>query len=161
MRDSVLAQLANRPLWHWLVFGLVISELLTLFVSLLVSHALWGSMPWQVLIIGIVDSLLVSFVIVSLLLLLLRAIRRLNTRLEERNHELTAALAEIKTLRGILPICSYCKQIRNDKGYYEQIETYLLKNSAVDFSHTICPDCAEKHFPGMSATQTENPSHPH
>ncbi|MCP4485809.1 MAG: PAS domain-containing protein [Gammaproteobacteria bacterium] len=55
---------------------------------------------------------------------------------------------EIRILRGILPICSFCKNIRNDKGYYEQIESYIHKHSGVDFSHTICPPCMEKHYPG-------------
>ncbi len=57
------------------------------------------------------------------------------------------ALQEIKTLRGILPICSFCKKIRNDEGYYEQIEGYIHKHSDVDFSHTVCPDCLQKHYP--------------
>jgi hypothetical protein len=61
--------------------------------------------------------------------------------------ELQGALSEIKTLRGILPICSFCKNIRNDEGYYEQIEGYIHKHSGVDFSHTICPPCMEKHYP--------------
>lgn len=63
------------------------------------------------------------------------------------NKELNTALSEIKTLRGILPICSFCKSIRNDDGYYERIEKYIRKHSEVDFSHTICPACMEKHYP--------------
>ncbi len=72
---------------------------------------------------------------------------------EEREkliEELQKALAEIKTLRGILPICSFCKNIRNDEGYYEQIEGYIHKHSGVDFSHTICPTCLKKHYPEYS-----------
>ena len=61
--------------------------------------------------------------------------------------KLEKSLKEINTLRGILPICSFCKNIRNDEGYYEQIEGYLHKHSGVDFSHTICPKCAKKHYP--------------
>jgi PAS domain-containing protein len=61
--------------------------------------------------------------------------------------KLEKALEEIKTLQGILPICSHCKNIRNDQGYYEKIETYLHKHSGVDFSHTICPTCFEQHYP--------------
>lgn len=60
---------------------------------------------------------------------------------------LSKSLEEIQTLRGILPICSYCKKIRNDDGYYEQIEAYIHKHSGVDFSHTVCPACMEKHYP--------------
>ncbi len=58
--------------------------------------------------------------------------------------ELQNALAEINTLRGILPICSSCKKIRDDKGYWNQIETYIHKHSLAQFSHGICPDCAKK-----------------
>ncbi|MCI5212390.1 MAG: PAS domain S-box protein, partial [Candidatus Electrothrix sp. ATG2] len=54
---------------------------------------------------------------------------------------------EIRILRKILPICSFCKNIRNDEGYYEQIEAYIHKHSGVDFSHTICPSCMEQHYP--------------
>jgi len=63
--------------------------------------------------------------------------------------ELQKALNEIKTLRGILPICSYCKQIRDDKGYWEQIETYIHEHSDTEFSHGICPECAKKYYPDM------------
>ncbi len=61
--------------------------------------------------------------------------------------ELEKALSEIKILRGILPICSYCKKIRDDKGYWNQIESYIHKHSDAEFSHSICQDCAKKHYP--------------
>lgn len=61
--------------------------------------------------------------------------------------ELENAFNEIKALRGILPICSICKNIRNDEGNYVQIEEYIHKHSGVDFSHTICPPCMKKHYP--------------
>ncbi|MEO6098620.1 MAG: PAS domain-containing protein [Fibrobacteria bacterium] len=57
--------------------------------------------------------------------------------------ELKAALREIKTLTGLLPICAWCKKVRDDKGYWNQIEEYLSKHSAVTFSHGICDDCLE------------------
>jgi GAF domain-containing protein len=53
------------------------------------------------------------------------------------------ALAEVKALRGLLPICSYCKKVRNDGNYWEQIETYVSQHSEAQFSHSICPDCRE------------------
>lgn len=61
--------------------------------------------------------------------------------------ELKKAREEIKSLRGILPICASCKKIRDDKGYWNQIETYISRHSEVDFSHGICPECAEKLYP--------------
>jgi PAS domain S-box-containing protein len=61
--------------------------------------------------------------------------------------ELQEALAKVKTLRGFLPICSSCKKIRDDKGYWEQVETYIRDHSEAQFSHGICPECAKKLYP--------------
>ena len=69
---------------------------------------------------------------------------------QERNRyveELQEALKEVKQLSGLLPICSHCKQIRDDKGYWNQIESYIGAHSEVNFSHGICPDCAKKFYP--------------
>ena len=63
--------------------------------------------------------------------------------LEERD-KLQAALAKIKKLSGMLPICSSCKKIRDDRGYWNQIESYIRKHSDAQFSHGICPPCAEE-----------------
>ena len=54
------------------------------------------------------------------------------------------ALNKISTLRGLLPICASCKKIRDDKGYWNQIETYIMEHTEADFSHGICPDCAKE-----------------
>ena len=69
---------------------------------------------------------------------------------EERERlilKLTEALSHVKLLSGLLPICASCKKIRNDKGYWEQMEKYITEHSEVDFSHGICPECAEKLYP--------------
>lgn len=63
--------------------------------------------------------------------------------------ELRESLAKIRTLSGLLPICSHCKKIRDDKGYWNQIESYIHKHSDIDFSHGICPECAKKYYPDM------------
>jgi hypothetical protein len=63
--------------------------------------------------------------------------------LRERN-ELQEALSEIKTLSGLLPICASCKKIRDDKGYWNQIEAYIRDRSEAEFSHSICPECAKR-----------------
>ena len=60
--------------------------------------------------------------------------------------ELRDALDKVKVLGGFLPICASCKKIRDDKGYWTQIETYIRNHSEADFSQSICPDCAEKHY---------------
>lgn len=64
--------------------------------------------------------------------------------------ELQEALTNIKVLRGFLPICASCKKIRDDKGYWYQIESYIKEHSEAEFSHGICPECAEKFYPGMN-----------
>ncbi|MDD3815385.1 MAG: PAS domain S-box protein [Desulfocapsaceae bacterium] len=61
--------------------------------------------------------------------------------------KLEKALSEIKTLRGILPLCSFCKKIRDDKGYWEQVDVYINKYSEADISHSVCPECLKKHYP--------------
>ncbi|MCX5817654.1 MAG: PAS domain S-box protein [Proteobacteria bacterium] len=69
---------------------------------------------------------------------------------EERERlilELQEALSQVKTLHGLLPICASCKKIKNDKGYWEQMEIYISDHSEADFSHGICPECAEKLYP--------------
>jgi hypothetical protein len=58
--------------------------------------------------------------------------------------ELRAALAEVKTLRGFLPICSYCKRIRDDENYWHSVENYLSEHTNTQFSHGICPACYPK-----------------
>lgn len=63
--------------------------------------------------------------------------------------ELKEALAKVKTLSGLLPICSSCKKIRDDKGYWNQIETYIRERSEADFTHGICPKCAKMLYPGL------------
>lgn len=61
--------------------------------------------------------------------------------------ELQDAISKVKTLSGMLPICASCKKIRDDKGYWNQVETYIHDRTDVDFSHSICPDCAKKLYP--------------
>lgn len=63
--------------------------------------------------------------------------------------ELQRALAKVKLLSGFLPICSSCKKIRDDKGYWNQIESYIRDHSEADFSHSICPECARKLYPDL------------
>ncbi len=67
--------------------------------------------------------------------------------LDKRNEELEVALSEVKTLRGYLPICSMCKKIRDDKGYWNQVESYISQHTDVLFSHSLCPDCAKRLYP--------------
>jgi hypothetical protein len=60
--------------------------------------------------------------------------------------ELHEATEKIKILKGFLPICSHCKKIRNDEGYWQQLEKYISEHSEAQFSHGICPTCAKEHY---------------
>ncbi|HBB67485.1 MAG: hypothetical protein A2X28_05395 [Elusimicrobia bacterium GWA2_56_46] len=76
-----------------------------------------------------------------------------NKLLQERLNlinKLTAALSSVKTLTGLLPICAGCKKIRNDNGYWEQVEMYLKEHSDMEFTHGFCPDCIKKLYPELS-----------
>jgi hypothetical protein len=64
--------------------------------------------------------------------------------LREEKDSLQRALSKIRTLSGLLPICSSCKKIRDDKGYWHQVESYISDHSKAEFSHSICPECTEK-----------------
>ncbi len=60
--------------------------------------------------------------------------------------ELQQALSDVKRLKGLLPICAHCKKVRNDTGYWQQVETYIESRSEAQFSHGICPDCIQKYY---------------
>jgi len=87
--------------------------------------------------------------------LLLRSInyaierKRIQNEREILIRELQDALAQIKTLSGLLPICASCKKIRDDKGYWNQIEEYVSKHSEAKFTHGICPECTQRLYPEL------------
>ena len=70
--------------------------------------------------------------------------------------QLQIAIFEIKTLRGIIPLCSFCKKIRDDKGYWEQVDIYIQKHSEADISHSLCPECMKKNYPEEYASIFSN-----
>jgi hypothetical protein len=74
-------------------------------------------------------------------------------KLSETIEDLKDALSRVKLLSGFLPICSSCKNIRDDKGYWNQIESYIREHSEVEFSHGICPDCKEKLYPELKTVK--------
>ncbi|MDD2899425.1 MAG: MASE3 domain-containing protein [Desulfuromonadaceae bacterium] len=80
---------------------------------------------------------------------------RIKTEVERESviKSLTTALEEIKVLEGILPICMHCKKVRDDSGYWNQLETYIRARSGVDFSHGVCPDCVKEHYPWYQRPQ--------
>jgi len=73
-------------------------------------------------------------------------IAELQKTVVDRVVELELALSRVKQLQGLLPICSYCKKVRDDQNYWQQVDTYISKHSEVAFSHGICPDCYDRHI---------------
>ena len=75
--------------------------------------------------------------------------KRVEEEREKLIYELQEALNKVKTLSGLLPICASCKKVRDDSGYWNQIEVYIRDHSEADFSHFICPDCAKELYPDL------------
>ena len=91
---------------------------------------------------SVLASIVISFIATKFAL-------KAERKLSEKNIQLQKALNEVKTLSGFLPICSYCKKIRDDNGEWEVIEDYIHKNSGAQFSHGACPECYEKEMNGL------------
>lgn len=82
---------------------------------------------------------------------------KLQTELSERLRQLEISMAQVKTLTGLLPICAYCKKVRNDSNYWEQVESFISEHSQVQFSHGVCPDCYERYLrPEIDAIEEEH-----
>jgi len=115
-----------------IVFAIVFSEIIVLIIDIL-----WdGKLSGELLFAGFITPLLDGSVIVILFSAIIA--------------QLKDALSKVKLLSGLLPICASCKKIRNDKGYWNQIESYVRDNSDAKFSHGICPDCVKKLYPGYA-----------
>lgn len=76
-------------------------------------------------------------------------------RLRDANRELEQALAEVKKLSGLLPICANCKKIRDSEDYWHQVEAYIAAHSEANFSHSICPDCLKTLYPEIYAARSK------
>jgi hypothetical protein len=83
-------------------------------------------------------------------------VRNANDMLSIQNNELERLLSEIKRLRGILPICAECKKIRDDAGYWHQVELYVREHTEAEFSHSMCPDCVRKLYPELINDENDN-----
>jgi DNA-binding response OmpR family regulator len=84
-----------------------------------------------------------------------RRIAELQRNLGERVRELESALSRVRQLQSLLPICSYCKKIRDDQNYWQQVENYISSHAGVQFSHGICPECFEAIMRDQKDSQSE------
>lgn len=106
---------------------------------------------------GVLDSSLLLIFIVPLLyvffyrpfLLGIKERKKAEMEKDATIFELKKAIDEIKILKGFIPICANCKKVRDDAGYWQQIEVYIRDRSEAEFSHGICPDCAKQLYPGL------------
>ena len=85
-----------------------------------------------------------------------RKVIKRTKELTDLNYKLENTIEELKTLRGIIPICASCKKIRDDSGYWNRIEAYIAKHSMAEFSHSICPDCIKKLYPELGDKDDDN-----
>jgi hypothetical protein len=147
---QVSAGLFNKPgyLFAITILSVFFSEaLVMLFLSYLPSTSL--------LKVALLDATMLSIIIFPMLfLLVLRPLQnymKQRTLLEKEREkliiELQDALAEIKILKGLIPICTWCKNIRDENGDWIKIESYIEENSEAEFTHGICLTCAKKEFP--------------
>jgi hypothetical protein len=77
-------------------------------------------------------------------------LRDLMHKYKGASENLARAISEVKKLSGLLPMCANCKKIRNDEGYWQQVEDYITKHTEAEFSHGLCPDCAKKLYPELA-----------
>ena len=82
--------------------------------------------------------------------------KRVEVELEEERSRLQQALDDVRTLRGIVPICANCKKIRDDQGYWNQVEKYISDHTEAKFSHGICPDCMKELYPELYVDKSDN-----
>jgi len=80
----------------------------------------------------------------------LTEMQRLEDEREKLINELRETIDEVNTLKEVMSLCCFCKKIRDDEGYWEQLDVYIHKHKLADISHSICPACAQKHYPGVN-----------
>ncbi|MDO9264572.1 MAG: DUF3365 domain-containing protein [Desulfosalsimonadaceae bacterium] len=106
----------------------------------------------QILGLTLINLSIWVFGLFGIVIAAVRAVEGARKR-EEIIDQLQKALAEVNQLSGLLPICASCKRIRDDKGYWNQIESYIRDHSGAEFSHGICPECVAKLYPGLKGKQ--------
>ncbi len=140
------------------VFQLLLFILVGIFLAQIFIHLIFHFKPDLKHFIDMISSALLM-VILLLPVLYKFVFRPMSLEISQRQRaekerkktifNLQEALADVKTLSGLLPICASCKKIRDDTGYWNQIESYIRDHSEVDFSHSICPQCVKELYPNL------------
>ncbi len=116
---------------------------------------LWEHARKRILTISLTHALMWAMTLIMLLFGYRKfmAIERQRSTLERDREKLISrledSLARVQTLSGMLPICASCKNVRNDKGYWERIEKYISERTAAEFTHGLCPECQKKLYPEL------------
>jgi len=133
---------------EWIVITSIICSLLTL-IGFLYSPP--GSELWK----AVTNRALVLFTILIIAIIGLQR-KKLEQKRDDALLEKEKALDDLKILKGLLPICASCKQIRDDKGHWTQLEHYIHEHSEAEFSHGLCPECARKLYPDLYTHEPDN-----
>lgn len=96
-----------------------------------------------------IESGAVDFLVKPINPVILKGKVNIFLQLYKQRRDLEKALENVKTLEGLLPICSHCKSIRDDKGYWSELESYFIEHSDILFSHSLCPHCVQKYYPEL------------
>ena len=154
---SILATAQKREEFDPIVFKLIIASIASTIVAEL-AFTFYMSVYGLSNLIGHYFKIISFFLIYRAVIvnglkkpysLMFRNLKQGEETLRREKDRLEQALSQIRTLRGMLPICANCKKIRDDKGYWNQIETYIHAHSEAKFSHGICPECMKKLYPGL------------
>lgn len=147
---------APGPEYLGIVKGSLLSRLI---ISIFACPFLWIYFKWQKSIAGVQIENRPVLAIIKQVAEIKKELNQAHQEIERRKalekekerliSELRQALSEIKTLQGFLPICANCKKIRDDEGYWQQLEQYIQSRSDARFSHSICPECAKKLYPDL------------
>lgn len=150
----------NLIRWLYLVAfilnGLALLWLERVFPALVVPYPSPLDRQWDLMTSFVVST----FACILVVRIVLAAYNREREGLKHTNAQLEQALAEIRTLQGLLPICSWCKKIRDDEGLWTQVEDYVAKHTEASFTHGMCPECAKTHFPGKQDQVLRSPGSP-
>ncbi|MBN2686301.1 MAG: hypothetical protein JXR40_13555 [Pontiellaceae bacterium] len=146
-RDMLEKLVRKVGIFYATVFAGIMSILASVGITAAIMFSFHMPNKGATLMIAFICPLLIAPFLAYTLFKLYEKTDRSRDELEKLNQQLAATLAEVKELSGLLPICSSCKKIRDDKGYWNHLEAYISKHSKADFSHGICPDCAQRLYP--------------
>ena len=143
--------------WEGLIWGIVFSA--GIMVIMIMPNMFNGYLYGQV----VISRFFITFSIITLISFGLESSRHAYHKLlDEKNQALTRekdelekAVQKIKTLSGLIPICSNCKKVRKDDGYWEQVEIYIQQHSNANFTHGLCPDCLKSLYPDFDPNDPE------